>query len=57
MALKMFITDQLYLLKKSVANPKKLEYNCNSKSDSYIKSLTEQIHHLKQENKMKNSFI
>ena len=57
MALKMFITDQLYLLKKQVGNPKAPQYNCSSKSDKYIKSLIEQIHYLKEENKMKNSFI
>ena len=57
MALKMFITDQLYLLKQSIGNPKTLECNCISKSDSYIKSLIEQIHYLKEENKIKISFI
>ena len=57
MALKMFVTDQLYLLKRSVGNPKTPEFNCNSKSDIHIKSLIEQIHYLKEENKMKNSFI
>ena len=49
--------DQLYLLKQSIGNPKTPECNCNSKSDSYITSLIEQIHDLKEENKMKNSFI
>ena len=48
MALKMFITDQLHLLKQSIGYPKTPECNCNSKSDSYIKSLIEQIHYLKQ---------
>ena len=57
MALKMFITDQLYLVKQSTGKPKTPECNCNSKSDSYIKSLIEPIHYLKEENKMKNSFI
>ena len=57
MALKMFITDQLHLLKQSIGYPKTPECNCNSKNDSYIKSLIEQIHYLKEENKMKNSFI
>ena len=59
MALKMFITDQLFILfilKQSTGNPKTPECNCNSKSDSYITSLIEQIYHLKEENKMKNSF-
>ena len=40
-----------------VGNPKTSECNCNSKSDRYIKPLIEQIHSLKEENKMKNSFI
>ena len=57
MALKMFITDQLYLVKQSTGKPKTPECNCNSQSDSYIKSLIEPIHYLKEENKMKNSFI
>ena len=57
MALKMFITDQLYLLKQLVGNPKTPECYCNSNSDSYITYLIEQIHYLKEENKMKNSFI
>ena len=56
MALKMFITDQLFILKQSIGNPKTPECNCNSKSDSYITSLIEQVHYLKEENKMKNSF-
>ena len=59
MALKIFITDQLYLLKQSIGNPKICESNCDSKSksDSHIKSLIEQIHYLKEENKIKISFI
>ena len=36
MAFKMFITDQLYLLRQSNGNPKTLECNYNSESDSYI---------------------
>ena len=56
MAFKMFITGQLYLLKQSAVNQQIPECNCNSKSNSYIKSLIEQIHYLKVENKMKNSF-
>ena len=57
MSLKMFVTDQLYLLKQSVGNLKTPECNYNRKSDIYIKSIIEQIHYLKEENKMKNSFI
>ena len=56
-ALKMFITDQLYLSKQSIRNPKTPECNYITKSDSYITSLIEQMHYLKEENKMKNSFI
>ena len=41
MVLNMFITDQLYLLKQSVGNPKTPECNSNSKSNNYIKSLIE----------------
>ena len=57
MSLKMFVTDQLYLLKESVGNLKTPQCNYNRKSDIYIKSIIEQIHYLKEENKMKNSFI
>ena len=54
-ALKLFITEQLYLLKKSVGSPKIGEYNTNN--DLYIKSLNEQILLLKEENKAKNHII
>ena len=57
MALKIFITGQFYLSKQSIGNPKIPECNCNSKSDSYIKFLIEQIRYLKEENKTKNFFI
>ena len=57
MVLKMFITDQIYLLKQQIGNPKTPECNYNSKSHSYITSRIEQIHYLKEENKMKNSFF
>ena len=57
MSLKMFVTDQLYLFKQSVGNLKTPECNYNRKSGIYIKSIIEQIHYLKEENKMKNSFI
>ena len=64
MALKMFITDQLYLSKQSIGNPKTLECNCNSKcssnsnsnSNCNIASLIEQTHYVKQEHKMKKLF-
>ena len=51
----MFITEQLYLLKKSVGSPKIGEYDTNN--DLYIKSLNEQILLLKEENKAKNHII
>ena len=54
-ALKMLVTDQLYLLKQSVSSTKALEYNPSS--DFYIKSLIEQKEYLKEENKIKNSMI
>ena len=52
-ALKMFVTKQLYLLKQSVGSTNTPEYDS---SDFYIKSLIEQIY-LKEENKIKNSII
>ena len=54
-ALKMFITDQLYLLKQSVGSTKAPKYNPSS--DFYIKSLIRQIEYLKEEKKTKNSII
>ena len=54
-ALKLFITEQLYLLKKSVGSPKIGEYDTSN--DLYIKSLNEQILLLKEENKAKNHII
>ena len=50
LALKMFVSEQTYLLKQSVDAP-------NTNSDNYIKSLEEQICYLKEENKIKNSII
>ena len=47
----------MYLLKQLVSITNTPECNCNSKSIIYIKLIIEQIHYLKQENKMKNSFI
>ena len=61
MALKMFVTDQLYLLKQSVGSPKTSECNCNYSDNSnniHVNSLIEQMEEfLKEENKMKNSII
>ena len=54
-ALKMFVTDQLYLLKQSVGSTKTLEYNTSS--DFHIKSLIKQIDYLKEEKKTKNYII
>ena len=45
------------MLKQSVGNPKTPDCNYNSTSGIYNKSVIEQIHYLKEENKMKNSFI
>ena len=50
LALKMFVSEQIYLLKQSVGTP-------NNNSDNYIKSLEEQICYLKEENKIKNSIM
>ena len=49
-ALKMFVTEQFYLLKQSVGNPKNTSCNCNNSSEIYIKSLNDQIHFLEEEN-------
>ena len=54
-ALKMFTTDQLYLLKQSAGNLKHLSATLLVRV-SFIKFLVEQINCLKEENKMKNSF-
>ena len=54
-ALKLFITEQLYLLTKSVGSPKIGEYDTSN--DLYVKSLNEQILLLKEENKAKNHII
>ena len=50
LALKLFVSEQIYLLKQSVGTP-------NTNSDNCIKSLEEQICYLKEENKIKNSII
>ena len=57
MALKMFVTDQLYILKQSVGCPTTSECNFSSKESIYINSLHDQINYLKEENKIKNSII
>ena len=57
MALKMFVTDQLYISKQSVGCPTTSECNFSSKESIYINSLHDQINYLKEENKIKNSII
>ena len=57
MALKMFVTDQLYILKQSVGCPTTSECYFSSKESIYINSLHDQINYLKEENKIKNSII
>ena len=57
LALKMFVTDQLYILKQSVGCPKTSECNFSSKESIYINLLHDQINYLKEENKIKNSII
>ena len=57
MALKMFVTEQLYIIKQSVGIPKTSVYNCSSMINIYIDSIHDQINYLREENKMKNSII
>ena len=56
-ALKMFVTEQLYIIKQSVGSPKTSVCNCSSKNNIYIDSLYDQIDYLREESKMKNSII
>ena len=56
-ALKMLVTEQLYIIKQSVGSPKTSVCNCSSKNNIYIDSLHDQINYLREENKMKNSII
>ena len=59
-ALKMFVSDQLYILKQSVGSPKSFECNCshtNKNNDIQIKSLIDQIDYLKEENRIKSQII
>ena len=54
-ALKMFVTEQFYLIKQQVGNPNRtVDSNYN---DNYIKLLNDQLDYLKEENKAKNSII
>ena len=56
-ALKMFVTEQLYIIKQSVGSPKTSVCNCSFKNNIYIDSLHDQINYLREENEMKNSII
>ena len=56
-ALKMFLTEQLYIIKQSVGSPTISVCNCSSKNNIYIESLHDQTNYLREENKMKNSMI
>ena len=49
MALKMFVTEQLYIIKQSVGSPKTSLCNCSPKNNTYIDSLLDQISYLKEE--------
>ena len=56
-ALKMFVTEQLYIIKQSVGSPRTSVCNCSSENYIYIYSLHDQINYLREENKTKNSNI
>ena len=49
-ALKMFVNEQLYIIKQSVGSPKTSVCNCSSKNNIYIDSLHDQINYLREEN-------
>ena len=51
--LKFFVTEQLYIIKQSVGSPKASVCMCRSEYNIYIDSLHDQIHYLKEENKIK----
>ena len=55
LALKMFVTEQLYLIKQTIGSPKASEYDINN--DVYVKCLNDQILFLKEKNKEKNDII
>ena len=48
-ALKMFVTEQLYIIKQSVGSPKTYVCNCSPENNTYIDSLHDQINYLKEE--------
>ena len=52
-ALKIFVTEQLYIIKQSVGSPKTSACNCSSKNNIYINSLHDQINYLREDNKKK----
>ena len=47
-ALKMFVMEQLYIIKQSVGSPKSSVCNCSSRSNIYIDSLHNQINYLRE---------
>ena len=47
-ALKMFVTEQLYIIKQSVGSPKTSLCNFSSKNNIYIDSLHDQINYLRE---------
>ena len=55
--LKMFVTEQLYIIKQSIGSPKTSVCDCSSQNNICIDSLHDQIDYLRDENKMKNSII
>ena len=54
-ALKMFVVEQIYLVKQQLGIPKNAE--CEQNNEILITSLNEQINYLKEENKIKTSII
>lgn len=56
-ALKIVVTEQVYIIKQSVGIPKTYECNCSSKNNIYTDSFQDQIHYLKKLNKIKKSIM
>ena len=54
-AMKMFVAEQIYLVKQQLGIPKNAE--CEQNNEILITSLNEQINYLKEENKIKTSII
>ena len=55
-ALKSFVLEQVFVIKKTLQDIQELPNNKET-SNGYIKSLTDQINFLKEENKTKNTII